>query len=335
MGYTVQGGGNTHDRVDQTFTFLNEAGDDFHLAATDAGARDFGVSLAGDANLAFQTDIDGEQRRITWDIGADEAGSSVGLVGTTVKASLGTAKINASQKEFVKDGLVLMQSFDGPHMDWSQSSAEARDQSGLFHHGDVVGLTQSSVAIGKVGQALRFSGNGYRVTVSSSSDFDISASGGFSNFMWFKKTGACSDGPESTNVFTSRFGTDHGVKTWWFGCESATNKLRIWYLQDAVVTPGLLSATTVNDGNWHFGGWVYDGNADKLYLYLDGVAQETATNIADNFTVANPLCISSYDATCSTFESNNLTLDEIRAYNRALSAAEVDTLYRLGRGNLK
>src|SRR3989338_5322498 len=48
MGYTVTGGGNTHDRLSQTFTFVNEAGDDFHLASTDAGASNVGVDLSAD-----------------------------------------------------------------------------------------------------------------------------------------------------------------------------------------------------------------------------------------------------------------------------------------------
>jgi hypothetical protein len=69
--YTVSGGPPTHDRVSQTFTFVDEANDDFHLAAGDSGARDCGTDLSG----TFTTDIDGETRPTgsgTWDIGADE-----------------------------------------------------------------------------------------------------------------------------------------------------------------------------------------------------------------------------------------------------------------------
>jgi hypothetical protein len=70
MGYTVTGGGNAHDRLSQTFTFVNEAGDDFHLGATDAGARDYGASDPGSG--LFSDDIDGVTRSGSWDIGADE-----------------------------------------------------------------------------------------------------------------------------------------------------------------------------------------------------------------------------------------------------------------------
>ena len=70
MNYTVTGSGNTHDRLSQTFTFVNEGADDFHLASNDAGARDYGVTDPGSG--LFSDDIDGQTRTGTWDIGADE-----------------------------------------------------------------------------------------------------------------------------------------------------------------------------------------------------------------------------------------------------------------------
>ncbi len=71
MGYTVTGGGNTHDRISQTFTFVNEASGDYHLAASDAGAKDHGVSDPGSG--LFSDDTDAQARQALWDIGADEA----------------------------------------------------------------------------------------------------------------------------------------------------------------------------------------------------------------------------------------------------------------------
>ena len=77
MNYTVTGGGNSHDRLSQTFTFVNSGADDFHLTSSDAGAKDFGVDLSADANLAFSDDIDSETRSAPWDIGTDELVSSL------------------------------------------------------------------------------------------------------------------------------------------------------------------------------------------------------------------------------------------------------------------
>lgn len=74
MGYTVTGGGNTHDRVSQTFSFVDVSNDNFHLSANDLGALNFGVNLSADATSSFATDFDGESRPsgASWDIGADE-----------------------------------------------------------------------------------------------------------------------------------------------------------------------------------------------------------------------------------------------------------------------
>lgn len=57
-----------NSRNSQTFTFVDAANDDFHLASSDTGALGFGIDLSG----TFTTDIDGETRTGTWDIGADE-----------------------------------------------------------------------------------------------------------------------------------------------------------------------------------------------------------------------------------------------------------------------
>lgn len=57
-------------RANQTFTFVDEANDDYHLAANDAGAKGYGVADPGSG--LFSDDIDGQTRGATWDIGADQ-----------------------------------------------------------------------------------------------------------------------------------------------------------------------------------------------------------------------------------------------------------------------
>ena len=69
--------GGEHDRINQTFSFVNE-GVDYHLSSDDEGARNHGISLTYDPYLQFFTDIDGDIRGEAnpstgeWDIGADE-----------------------------------------------------------------------------------------------------------------------------------------------------------------------------------------------------------------------------------------------------------------------
>lgn len=61
----------TNSRVNQTFTFVDPVNGDYHLAATDTGAKGFGVNLSADANYAYSDDIDNQNRADPWDIGAD------------------------------------------------------------------------------------------------------------------------------------------------------------------------------------------------------------------------------------------------------------------------
>ncbi|NTV52808.1 MAG: T9SS type A sorting domain-containing protein [Candidatus Firestonebacteria bacterium] len=67
----------THAKNSTTVTFVNAGGYDFHLAASDTGARDSGTNLSADAYLPFNNDIDLGTRSGLWDIGADEYGATM------------------------------------------------------------------------------------------------------------------------------------------------------------------------------------------------------------------------------------------------------------------
>ncbi len=64
-----------HSRLEQSFTFINLSAGNYHLTATDAGARNFGLDLSQDSVNPIYDDIDGAARAGGWDIGADEVAS--------------------------------------------------------------------------------------------------------------------------------------------------------------------------------------------------------------------------------------------------------------------
>lgn len=74
--YNAEDDGNgapgAHSQSGVTFTFVNAASDDFHLASGDTGAKGLGVSNPGSG--AFSDDIDGGTRSGSWDIGFDQQG---------------------------------------------------------------------------------------------------------------------------------------------------------------------------------------------------------------------------------------------------------------------
>ena len=69
--------GGAGNRINQSFDFVDAPNGDYHLGDGDTAARDAGTDLSADAAYPFDTDIDGDARTGTWDIGADEAGASI------------------------------------------------------------------------------------------------------------------------------------------------------------------------------------------------------------------------------------------------------------------
>ncbi|MCK5591170.1 MAG: hypothetical protein KAI72_04370, partial [Candidatus Pacebacteria bacterium] len=65
-------GQGSNNKTGQTFSFVNESIDNFHLDPADVSAKDLGMDLSGDSNISFSDDIDNETRSVAWDIGADE-----------------------------------------------------------------------------------------------------------------------------------------------------------------------------------------------------------------------------------------------------------------------
>ena len=123
---TPTGGANT--LVNQVFSFVSTTAnaEDFHLAESDAGARNAGFDYSSSSTLdvisSFSTDIDGALRNpddLGWDIGADETAAkqyrsvgndtaSLGSTGTvTISSSTRTATFSAAQADNVGVGDVI------------------------------------------------------------------------------------------------------------------------------------------------------------------------------------------------------------------------------------
>src|SRR3989344_3920460 len=79
----------------KTVSFINVAGENFHLVFGDANAWNTGSILTSDASFPLSGDIDGDARTSAWDIGADESMSTdsappsipTGLTATPLSAS--------------------------------------------------------------------------------------------------------------------------------------------------------------------------------------------------------------------------------------------------------
>lgn len=90
----------THSRTSQTFSFRNPGNDDYHLLTTDGGAKGFGVTDPSGTGV-YSTDIDGQARSGSWDIGCDQQGSASAALTGTVTASITESDIVTGGKTVI------------------------------------------------------------------------------------------------------------------------------------------------------------------------------------------------------------------------------------------
>src|SRR3989344_1251027 len=74
----------------------------------------------------------------------------------------------------ISSGLVGYWSFNANNIDWTQSSAEARDVSGVGNHGNITNFGQEAARPGISGQALSFDGSNDYIDIGSGTNLNIS-----------------------------------------------------------------------------------------------------------------------------------------------------------------
>jgi len=132
--------------------------------------------------------------------------------------------------------------------------------------------------------------------------------------------------PRSVRLNISSLRLLFGIFTWWHESElevltTGEVRARTWNLS-------IISLGTIGWDEWHFAAYTYDGSVFKGHL--DGVYKAETSGAASfpSDTYFN------FGATDSTNLGNggyfNGTIDEVRIYNRALSAEEIKEHYQGG-----
>ena len=186
---------------------------------------------------------------------------------------------------------------------------------------------------GKFGKGFSFDGSVDRIQGAASDNFNILVNKSFSIFTWFNKNTDCglNAGAKNEIMLTRTFPGQHTSNTWWAGCRATTDKFAVYFFPASKVgDDGFIeSSAVVDDGQWHYGGFVYDGSAGELKLYLDGNLQGTDyINLTADFNSTHDLCMGGYGigTLCDDYTFNG-TLDDVMVFNRSLSAEEITSLY--------
>lgn len=249
-------------------------------------------------------------------ISASEA-SRLYLMGATTKIN----KTIERPGDPLESGLVGHWTMDGKYM-----TPNVRDRSTSANHGNWnfgAGTAATTTVIGKIGQALRFDGVDDYV----SAGINLSGASVVTVSFWAKWTTNANDDKlvlEYTNNFNGKNGfiADWNTSTGDFSF--GTSKSDSTYWADRFTRPSA--------GEWHHVVLVMDRATPVNTAYVDGVSQSFTTSLHNSASMGN------FDNSTLYFMSRggaslfgDGVLDDVRIYNRALSASEVKRLYDLGR----
>lgn len=204
-----------------------------------------------------------------------------------------------------RSGLVAEWLFDG----------DARDTGGGGLNGVVTGAKPTEDRFGRAGKAYKFEGSDY-IKVASAPALNF-GKGAFTVAFWLKTSGDC--GNSSDDYFISKYRDDktHGwsIKEREAGLALLTNEAD-W--------DQTFADRKINDGGWRFMVVTRKADGQKL-VYVDSAkvldykaASHDVSN--DQELLFGRDAMDNWNAKCS--------LDDVRFYNRALSEAEIEALFR-------
>lgn len=241
----------------------------------------------------------------------------------------GATRIGASSKKIqegttLSSGLVGHWTFDGTDTRWTSPTAGVvYDVSGNNNIGTLTNMTRASdVAIGKLGQALHFDEINNFISIPNHATLNFGTSQNFSVAAWVKARPIAGSYAAIAGKKLSRATNRLGYLLSVQGVLSA-------YVSDGVDEVNIFSDTSLDDDTWHH--VVLTANrTGNATLYVDGLVDGTPAGmsaVGDIDDVAAPLTIGDIGFEGQPF---NGSIDDVRIYNRQLSASEVKLLYTLG-----
>jgi hypothetical protein len=249
-------------------------------------------------------------------IGGGMARAYVG-VSPEVTATTSTSTAGrAAQTNSLNQGLVGYWTMDGKDINWATN--KIIDRSGYGNTGTLVGLGKATSSVaGKVGQAVKFIGSNTKsITLTSPASFN-SNTGGFSYAGWIN---LISLEGNNRNLLNST-GDAQNI---WYIHSSGVQYLQLKQNSSAAVH-WYAGTQAVSYNKWQFLTVVVNNLTHKVYFYHNGILNRSL-----DITESSDLTVTS-----SKFADNGLlgSIDDVRVYNRALSAGEVKQLYNQGAGS--
>ncbi|MBU6320949.1 four helix bundle protein [Patescibacteria group bacterium] len=215
--------------------------------------------------------------------------------------------------------LVGYWTFNNKDMNWQ--TGIALDKSGQGNNGTLINMsTTTSPVEGKVGQALKFNGTSQYVKVSNGTIVKTLPNSSIS--AWIKVAGTVGSTAQTIYSENEPLGVDYGLLVEGSGnngCGASTAGRASFYMANGS-DHNACTTTRVDDGKWHYLVATYSGGS-AMNIYLDGVLSGSGTGSAAASAAA------SYVGRSGQGVYFNGTIDDVRIYNTALTAAQVLQLY--------
>jgi len=196
------------------------------------------------------------------------------------------------------------------------TGTQAGDFSGNGNHGTLTLMDPSTDWVnGKRGGALDFDGSDDKVNAGDPASLRVENNNGATWTAWIHPRNAGNSSSFQEVIFDKEAGSNGGVFLY-----LQSNTL-IFYNGSAQT-----GSTVINNNEWYFVTVVKDGSNGETFV--DGISDNTFSWAATPDSTGTDFIIGG-DACCARAFTG--LIDEVRVYNRALTAAEVDALYRSGR----
>lgn len=200
------------------------------------------------------------------------------------------------------------------------SGTTATDSSGNGHHGTLVNAPVWEPSGGKIDGSLNFNGTTQRVTVADE-PFNF-GTGDFTVSFWMRSSHAAENNIWPAVVSKLASGNNNGYHIVLSALDDG-DPYWVFHVADGTQA-SVWEEFDVRDGQWHHLVGVRKG--DMLYAYRNGILRGSgpgrpgSVNTSLNLTLGG---MPSYHACCRYTGS----LDDVRIYNRALTAGEIAALF--------
>ncbi|MFH1509754.1 MAG: LamG domain-containing protein, partial [Candidatus Nealsonbacteria bacterium] len=226
------------------------------------------------------------------------------------------------------DGLVLYLPFsEGYYATTSATTTTVYDRSPYGNDGTVysgatgtASTTDQMWVDGKYGQALSFDGTDDYVNVSSSQWDPPSANATWE--MWFKPAFTIDSSSMASKIQMVLMSRTNSRPNLYFFTDGALR----WDVYTGVDNVAISITTSFEANRWYY--VVATWGSSGQYLYIDGLLEDTDPNTAPPVSGYTNLYIG--ERSDYAYDPFNGTIDEVRIYNRALSANEIRSHYLRG-----